>query len=63
MNKTSNFFVSNILFDLFSTQNNHQLKFLVHQNGENAKLKWSLFCQNEATLFFRFSFVNINVLE
>ena len=26
-----------LLFYLFPTQNNHQLKFLVHQNRENAK--------------------------
>ena len=76
MNKTFNFFAWNILLDLYSTQNNHQLKFLVHQNGENAKTKWSLFRQNDATwklmfflyflnrtLFFSFSFVNIDVLE
>ena len=76
MNKTSNFFVWNIFVDLFSTQHNQQLKFLEHQNGENAKAKWSLFCQNDAieklmfrlyflnrTLVFSFSFVIINVLE
>ena len=39
----------NVLFDLFSTQNNSQLKFSMHQNGENAKSKWSLFRQNDAT--------------
>ena len=37
LNKTSNFFVLNILFDLFSTQSDHQLKFLVHQNKEKRK--------------------------
>ena len=70
------FFVWNILFYLFSTQNNHQLEFLVHQSGDNAKSKWSLFLRNDATWksmfclffpnrtsFFSFSFVDINVLE
>ena len=47
----------------------------MHQSGENAKSKWSLFRRNDATwklmfrlyfsnrTFFSFSFANINVLE
>ena len=76
MNKTANFLFG-IYYLIYSQhKNNHQLKFLVHQNRENAKSKWSLFRQNDArwklmfrlyflnrTLFFSFSFVNINVLE
>ena len=52
------------------------LNILVHQNGENAKSKWSLFRRNSVTrklmfclcfsnrkLFFNFSSTNINMLE
>ena len=73
MNKTSNFLFGIYYFIYFLTQNNHQLNFLVHQYGENAKSKWSLFRQNDVTrkwmfclyfpnptLFFSFSFANIN---
>ena len=30
-------------------KNKHPLNFIVYQNGENAKSKWSLFCRNGAT--------------
>ena len=71
MNKTSHFFVFNMLFCLFLLQNNNQYKILVHQMRNQ---KWSLFRQNNVTwksmfclhfpnwtLFFSFSFNN-NVL-
>ena len=36
-----------ILFILITTITSYS--FLMHQNGENAKSKWSLFGQNDAT--------------
>ena len=75
MNKTSNFLLKYIIL-LILTQNNYQLKFLVHQNGENAKSKWLLIRWNDVTwklmfhlyfpnqtLYFSFTFANINILE
>ena len=39
--RTPIFFVWNVFIYLFLTPNNHQAKFLLHQDGENAKSIWS----------------------
>ena len=62
MNKTSNFFC--LEYVILFIQNKHKLKILVHQNGENAKSKWSLFRWNDATwkLMFHLYFQKPNII-